>query len=818
MWLLVLPFGLVLLASPSIASASADHPDATPATVRLPGHVLPALAKASVVPSSAKAENEPIMLTLVLKHDDQAGFERFLHDLYLPKSPSFHHFLTQRQIADRFGPSRADYDSVLRWMRSQGLRLERGSKNRLTLTARGTRADAERAFGVRIRDYTIGERQFYANDSDPKLPLAVASIVQAVSGLSDYAKPRPGHIAIFSAVCAIEIGTLANIIGLNPNTAAGKACILGMLAECINSNATAAGYGTQINAQFPACNLLGFGGLAGKPAVAYATVYNAAALHPSRSRRKPSGAAAAGTESDTVDLTASPWQSATGAGQTIGLAEFDNFQSSDVSDYLSLTGMPAASIGNLSEVNVDGGVSIGAGEDEVLLDIDTVMTIAPGAKVIVYDAPFSGAGGSFQSVFNRMLDDAKVTVISNSWAYCEDETTAADVDGIDSIFQNAVAAHVSVFNGAGDSGSSCLDGSANTVAVPADSPNATAVGGSSLTPGPGFAYGTETWWDDSATSPPAGEGGFGTSTFFAVPTYQSGLGLTHRSVPDVVSNADPFHGVEICQADGGGCPNGKQYGGTSMSAPAWAGYTALLNQSVGTNQGFLNPVIYPLAGTAAFHDAASMTSDFAHVGLGSPNLEVLHQKLASQTVGAVDPSVSAVLAFLHNGFQAAGAPAPSGEPADGASQSFVSVNLYDSNGNEVSGKTVTLTANAGSHATIVPPRAISGINNGAAAFTVTDLTPETLTLTAKDTTDGTTLTAAPTLPFVSPVATQAGLNAFPGTVIADGATQADITVTLEDSLSRPSPGKLVQIVQTGGNSVISGPSPLAMSPRMLKFE
>ena len=513
MWLLVLPFGLVLLASPSIASASADHPDATPATVRLPGDVLPALAKASVVPSSAKAENEPIMLTLVLKHDDQAGFERFLHDLYLPKSPSFHHFLTQRQIADRFGPSRADYDSVLRWMRSQGLRLERGSKNRLTLTARGTRADAERAFGVRIRDYTIGERQFYANDSDPKLPLAVASIVQAVSGLSDYAKPRPGHIAIFSAVCAIEIGTLANIIGLNPNTAAGKACILGMLAECINSNATAAGYGTQINAQFPACNLLGFGVLAGEPAVAYATVYNAAALHPSRSRRKPSGAAASGTESDTVDLTASPWQSATGAGQTIGLAEFDNFQSSDVSDYLSLTGMPAASIGNLSEVNVDGGVSIGAGEDEVLLDIDTVMTIAPGAKVIVYDAPFSGAGGSFQSVFNRMLDDAKVTVISNSWAYCEDETTAADVDGIDSIFQNAVAAHVSVFNGAGDSGSSCLDGSANTVAVPADSPNATAVGGSSLTPGPGFAYGTETWWDDSATSPPAGEGGFGPARF-----------------------------------------------------------------------------------------------------------------------------------------------------------------------------------------------------------------------------------------------------------------------------------------------------------------
>ena len=40
-----------------------------------------------------------------------------------------------------------------------------------------------------------------------------------------------------------------------------------------------------------------------------------------------------------------------------------------------------------------------------------------------------------------------------------------------------------------------------------------------------------------------------------------------------------------------------------------------------------------------------------------------------------------------------------------------------------------------------------------------------------------------------------------------GSTPADITVTLQDSLGRPTPGKLIQISQTGGNSVISGPNP-----------
>ena len=112
---------------------------------------------------------------------------------------------------------------------------------------------------------------------------------------------------------------------------------------------------------------------------------------------------------------------------------------------------------------------------------------------------------------------------ANSWASCEDQVTLADVQGIDTVLQAAAASGISVFNGTGDSGSSCLDGSANTVAVPADSPNAVAVGGSSLTVGPGHTYGSETWWDGSQAVPATGQGGFGVSKFFSAPAYQNGL-------------------------------------------------------------------------------------------------------------------------------------------------------------------------------------------------------------------------------------------------------------------------------------------------------
>ena len=423
-----------------------------------------------------------------------------------------------------------------------------------------------------------------------------------------------------------------------------------------------------------------------------------------------------------IRASAIPDATPPGSGQTVGLVEFDTFQTSDVSDYLnllteliSLLGVPPGDIGNLnnlSVVPVDGGASPGPSQSEVLLDIDDVMTAAPGAKVAVYDAPFSG-GGSFQSVLNAMISGG-VNVISNSWAYCEDQTTLADVQSIDSLMQKAAVAGITVLSGAGDSGSTCLDGSPNTVAVPADSPNLTAVGGSSLTVGPGLTYGNETWWNGANASPPSGQGGFGASKFFARPTYQNGLtGASMRSVPDVVTNADPEQGMLICQAANGGCPNGLVYGGTSMAAPTWASFVAVLNQRMGSNLGFLNPLIYPFANTPAFHNAASMGSDFSHVGLGSPSLGVLALDLSGQSAGPVSAANSVVNSYV--ALQSA-SPWLGGVPADGSTQASVKVELTDANDNNISGKTVGLTANSGSHAIISPASGVTDKTNGAAIF------------------------------------------------------------------------------------------------------
>ena len=318
-------------------------------------------------------------------------------------------------------------------------------------------------------------------------------------------------------------------------------------------------------------------------------------------------------------------------------------------------------------------------------------------------------------------------------------------------------------------------------------------------------YGPEKWWDGTSSMPPTGQGGFGVSRFFTKPDYQTGITASAmRSVPDVVANADPASGTMLCQASTGGCPNGLLYGGTSIAAPAWAAFAAVLNQALGHNIGAFNQAIYPLANTSAFHNAASLNSDFAHVGLGSPNLNQLYLKLSGTTVGIPDAAHSGLFPYMEVPLSSLSLGVVS---ADGQSPGFVNVVLVDGNGNPVPGKTVTLSANQGSQVQISPASSVTTVDNGTATFTLTDLTTENVTLTATDITDGLVLPHTITVPFVVPPAASAGINAFPTPIPADGVTTTTITLTLQDGLGRPTPGKLVTLSQGAGHSVIQGPTP-----------
>lgn len=753
--LLTTTIGLALFAT--VVARAADR-------VVLPGHVLPALSESdrvSFVPKAADANEEQLTLTLVLRRHDQEGFERFLADVYNPASPQFRRFVSAAELSDRFGPSPHAYALVRDHLVGQGFSVTEGSTNRMTLSVTGTRALAERALAVTIVDRKAGDTRFHANLDEPSLPAHVAEHVEAIVGLSTLARPRSvGLISWFKKQPCKEAGDNAGYpLQLSRGDAEG-ACRTAV-GTCSTRQALNAAEHADV---LKVCDKFK---KASDPFVRWAA-------------KDPPAP--------------TPWKNVTGAGQKVGIVGFDSFVASDVRDFLDLFGVPDSTFAALSHVQLNGGAALGPEQTEVLLDIQTVLINAPDAQVVVYDAPFTG-GGSFQGLFNRAIADG-VTIISNSWTYCEAQTSASDALSIDSILATAAAAGISVFNAAGDTGSTCLGFAPNSIGVPSGSPNATAVGGTTLIAGPDNIYGSETWWNGIAATPPTGQGGFGTSRFFARPAYQAGLNASPmRSIPDVAFNADPSRGTIICQASLGGCPAPVLIGGTSMSAPAWAAATALMNQAVGRNLGLLNPQIYPLAATDAFHSSASMGSDFVHVGLGSPNLNRLQLALRGSVAGPVSAAQSRVRAVNNT------------VSAEGTSSTAIVVRLRDADGNMVSGKTVTLAASPGSNATITPASGVSSTSNGAVVFTVKNASVQEVTFTATDVTDGIVITTTPVVSFVVPPVAAGGISAFPTTVQNNGVASTTITITLQDALGNPTPDKAVALSQGGGHSIITAPTP-----------
>jgi kumamolisin len=116
---------------------------------------------------------------------------------------------------------------------------------------------------------------------------------------------------------------------------------------------------------------------------------------------------------------------------------------------------------------------------------------------------------------------------------------------------------------------------------------------------------------------------------FALPTFQKNAGVPKapngfvgRGVPDVAGDADPATGYNVTV-------DGQQavIGGTSAVAPLWAGLLARINESLGTNVGYVNPTLYAAKAEATFHDITSGTNGGysagpgwdACTGLGSPD-------------------------------------------------------------------------------------------------------------------------------------------------------------------------------------------------------
>jgi subtilase family serine protease len=130
-----------------------------------------------------------LAISLPLRNADQLA--SFLRDVYSPASPNYRKFLTPAQFADRYGPAKQDYRALITYAQAHGFKVVGTHSNRTILDVEGAVSDIEKTFNVRMHTYQhpTEARQFYAPDTDPTTDAPVT--LMRISGLDNYALPRP---------------------------------------------------------------------------------------------------------------------------------------------------------------------------------------------------------------------------------------------------------------------------------------------------------------------------------------------------------------------------------------------------------------------------------------------------------------------------------------------------------------------------------------------------------------------------------------------------------------------------------------------------
>ena len=575
----------MVLAAPGVAQAASAIP--------VPRSAL-AVATGALIGTAPASQRLTVQVWLT---PDLAGATAFADSVVTPGSSAFHHYLSPDAYTARFGPSAGRAAAVTAWLTAQGLAQVHAGSGRDYVSATGPVSRIASAFGVRVNRYRVmsadGEPTvIQSNDRDVSVPASLAPDVLGVTGLST----------------APPVTSLA-----------GSASAPGPLESKATTTPACSHYWAQYTKSFrPAYRGLAKGSL---PVCGYSAGQIRAAY----------GATT----------------TATGKGQTVALTESEapTAMLATLKDYAKANHLPAPKSGQFRELQTATGGTCGASSpgaaqagsysDEAEMDSEAVYAMAPdAAQLMVVGAGCNENQSLLDAVLSVLTGNGarpSASIVSNSWQIPVGEVPAQTVHALD---LRAAAEGVGMYFAAGDT---------PDVNVTDSDPYATAVGGTTLGIGARNNRVFETGWSDDYATLDAGTwsdvgvssgSGGGTSGVWGQPAYQKGVVpasmsraragkriVTGRAVPDIAADGDPASGILTGYIASGTDARPGPYqtevnAGTSLATPLVAGLVAAAQQGQKSAFGFINPLLYRLAGTRAFHDIAAGHRHDAPAGPG----------------------------------------------------------------------------------------------------------------------------------------------------------------------------------------------------------
>jgi subtilase family serine protease len=523
---------------------------------------------------------------------------------------SYGKYLTPAQWEARFSPSAAAVNKVKSFLGQSGFTVGGVSADQMEITASGTAAQVERAFGTSLAYHNVHGARLRLAEKDLSVPAGIGGVVAGVTGVSDtLAHPDNSTGAPASAPAAS--GASEQPPGFRVAPPCGT-----YYGQKLDATLPPFGGGYPANPPWAVCGYTG---------PQFRSAYNLT-----------SADNGAGVTVAIVDAFASPTLFAD-AREFASINDPSNpLAASQFSELLA----PSFTDAGPEQCGASGWYG------EQTLDVEAVHDTAPGANIL-----FAGAKNCSTDSLNdrvrKIVDGHLASVITNSYGDDAGDVldSADDRVATDNILLMAAATGVSVLFSSGDNGDEMTTVGEPVADYPASSPYATAVGGTSLEIGADgqrtgeFGWSTarsflcnETFvaeggceksqlgtWRPIDEALDGGSGG-GTSFVYPQPFYQQGivpasLSERHASLigpqpmrvePDISMEADPATGMLVGETQT--FPNGTFYdqyriGGTSVASPLFAGVVARADETAGHSAGFLNPKLYSLYGqSSALYD------------------------------------------------------------------------------------------------------------------------------------------------------------------------------------------------------------------------
>lgn len=159
----------------------------------LNGSVPAAVARLNLQPLGRLPATNRLYLLIGLPLRNQGDFSNQMVQLYDPTSRQYHRWLTPNQIAQQFGPTEQDYQTVIAWAKTNGLTIVTTHADRTLLRVQGSVADIESMFHVKMQVYQhpTEARTFYAPDVEPSVDLSVPLL--HITGLNNINIPHPAQ-------------------------------------------------------------------------------------------------------------------------------------------------------------------------------------------------------------------------------------------------------------------------------------------------------------------------------------------------------------------------------------------------------------------------------------------------------------------------------------------------------------------------------------------------------------------------------------------------------------------------------------------------